>query len=113
MTDLMERGAGSAASRTAPRLKLFQPTRIEMSDTAARAHLLNLSTGGALLHAQDAPRAGSVIRVDCAGRTMTAEVRWVRDRRFGVQFSLPLTPAEVDAAVHAGTAGGTADAAKR
>jgi hypothetical protein len=88
---------GAHRSRAAPRYKLFQPTAMTTPSGTARVHLLNLSTGGALVHAADPPPAGSLLRLQCGTEQRVARVAWSRGRRFGAAFSLPLSEAQVEA----------------
>lgn len=83
--------------RGKPRLKLFQPT--EMRDTGGetrRAHLLDLSATGALVHASDPPAAGGGVQLLLDGAFRAGEVMWADGRRFGLRFRAPLADAQVD-----------------
>lgn len=86
-------------ARAQARQKLFQPTTIVTPAGEARAHLLDLSGTGALLHAATPPMVAARVQVGCAGERRTGRVVWVRGNRFGVVFTVPLTPAEVARAV--------------
>jgi hypothetical protein len=90
---------GEHRMRAAPRFKLFQPTAMTTAAGTARVHLLNLSTGGALVHATEAPTPGSLLRLQCGEEQRVARVAWANGRRFGAAFSLPLTDAQVEALV--------------
>lgn len=82
--------------RAKPRSKLFQPT--ELCDAAGairRAHLLDLSATGALVHATEPPQPGGMIQLTLGGTPRSCHVMWVEDRRFGVRFRTPLTDAQV------------------
>lgn len=86
---------GAHHLRAAPRYKLFQPTNVSVAGLENRAHLLNLSVGGALLYSQDAPAPGTNVRVWCGGDLLSARVVWREDRRFGLAFSTPLAHAKI------------------
>ena len=81
--------------RAAPRFKLFQPAEITTSGRTSRVHLLNLSAGGALIHAAVPPSRGTPVHVRCGGHSRAARVAWVHERRFGVAFANPLATDQV------------------
>lgn len=94
----MQGGRNGAPSRRAtPRLKIFQPAQMVLGDRSVRVHLLDISVGGALVHAAIPPELGSRVTLDCAGIARPATVRWVGGSRFGVAFDRPLNDAEVEA----------------
>lgn len=76
--------------RGSPRYKLFQPTEMSTAGGTARVHLLNLSTGGALVHADVAPRPGALISIKCGADRVSATVAWTAGRKFGVSFDVAL-----------------------
>lgn len=92
---------GARHLRAAPRYKLFQPTEISVAGETRRAHVLNLSAGGALLYAMDPPASGTKVLVLCGGRLLSARVAWREDRRFGLVFLTPLANAEISKVVAA------------
>ena len=68
------------------RHKLFEPASITVSGAPRRAHLLNLSTTGALVHCGDP--------------------LWIDDeKRFGVRFREPVQQSVIDALLRPPTAG--------
>lgn len=81
--------------RAARRHKTFVPTSIQSSRGELRAHILNLSMTGALLHAEPAPGRGQRVIVMLGGRRVAAMVAWVEGARFGVAFAHPLGESEV------------------
>lgn len=70
-----------------------------LGDASVRIHLLDISTGGALVHVAKPPEAGSRVVLDCAGIVRSATVRWVVGSRFGVAFDQSLSEAEVEAVI--------------
>ena len=90
---------GAHHLRTRPRFKLFQPTEMTTATGKARVHLLNLSGGGALVHAAQPPKRGALLRLHCVGEDRAACVAWVAGQRFGVAFAKPLDDAQVSAMV--------------
>lgn len=70
-----------------------------LGERSVRIHLLDISIGGALVHAADPPETGTRITLDCAGIVRAAVVRWVVASRFGVAFDQPLSEAEVEAVI--------------
>lgn len=93
---MIENTTGGRRLRTAPRHKLFQPTEMSWASGATRVHLLNLSTGGALAHAVEAPLAGTSLRIRCGERVLLARVAWARGPKFGVCFATPMTQHQLD-----------------
>lgn len=82
---------GTHHLRATPRYKLFQPTEIVVGAHVARAHLLNLSAGGALIFFRNPPALGTMLGVQCGERTLRARVAWAKTDRFGAAFLSPLT----------------------
>lgn len=77
--------------RDAVRHKLFEPLAVRHGGQSLRAHMLDLSTKGALLHADHPPQVGAAILIDCAGLSASAHIVWVHAKRFGVRFDMPLS----------------------
>jgi hypothetical protein len=83
--------------RETPRLKLFEPTEMSGPNGSIRAHILDLSATGALVHAVRPPSVGDHVQLRIAGASRYSRVMWVEDRKFGVAFRLPLAAADIDA----------------
>ncbi len=81
--------------RGQPRRKIFQPVDLHAAGRALRAHLLDLSASGALVHSTTAPAPGTPLRLTLDGSVRTARVVWREGVRFGIAFALPLGEAEV------------------
>lgn len=84
--------AGNADQRRhTARHKMFGPVTLCVGDVEMRGHFLDLSTSGALAHCETPPVAGSYVEVNAFGVETSGRVVWARGKRFGVQFSQPLT----------------------
>ncbi len=83
----------------AARHKVFLPAELTGADGAVRVHLLNLSSTGALIHAEVPPIPGMTVRMRCGGATWSARVMWTQGKRFGIMNQTPLTPAQTAALV--------------
>ena len=81
--------------RGRPRRKIFLPVDILAAGGALRAHLLNLSASGALVHSVAAPAVGTPVRLTLGGSMRAARVVWQEGVRFGITFALPLHETDV------------------
>lgn len=95
-----------AAARQHPRNKVFQPVTMTTGTTPRRVHLLDLSVGGALAHADLPPEPGTVIRLHAGVSLGCARVAWRRGKRFGVVFTFPLAPTLIERIVTGRVAAG-------
>lgn len=86
---------GADRPRSAPRHKIFLPTQVYLSTGETRAHLINVSSSGALVHATTTPHCEETIQVALCGALIPARVRWVDGRRFGLSFLQPLGDAQI------------------
>ena len=93
------RDKDGAQLRTAPRIKIFQPAEMERGGAPVRVHLLNISTGGALVHAPAVPVVGEEVRLTCGVPLGVARVQWTSATRFGVRFADPIGAARLAAIV--------------
>lgn len=82
---------GSHHLRATPRYKLFKPTELVVGGLKKRVHMLNLSSGGALIHGGDAPAPGTRVRLRCGPDQLSAKVAWTSGSRFGLTFMVPLS----------------------
>ncbi len=89
----------STEPRGGHRHKVFLPAEMTEGDRAGRAHLLNLSMTGALLHADAAPSVGAVVQLTVGATRWPVRVVWSQDKRFGVVHVTPLARAAVEALV--------------
>lgn len=60
-----------------------------------RIHLLDLSSSGALGHADAPPQPGEIVWVVCKGSEILARTAWVRGSRFGLAFDKALPSARL------------------
>ena len=89
-----------AQMRAAPRIKIFQAGEMRRgADAATRVHLLNISTGGALVYADSVPPVGEQVQLACGISLGSARVQWSSGRRFGVAFAHPIGPAQIEAVI--------------
>ena len=88
-----------AQRRHAVRRKMFEPVVLHFDGIAARAHFLDLSCSGALAHSETPPAGGRHISVEAVGLERSGRVMWVKGKRFGIQFSQPLSDADVAALI--------------
>ena len=79
-----------------PRLKVFQPIEMHAGTVPLRAHLLDLSASGALVHSATAPAPGTPVRLTIGGLMRSARVVWQDGVRFGIAFVVPLREVEVE-----------------
>lgn len=79
-----------------PRLKVFQPIEMHAGMVPLRAHLLDLSASGALVHSATAPAPGTPVRLTIGGLMRSARVVWRDGVRFGIAFIVPLREIEVE-----------------
>ena len=84
--------------RSPARHKTFLVTDAVMDGAGRRVHVLNLSTGGALLHCAAAPDRG-LVQVRIGQELRMAQVRWTTPDRLGVSFLSPIAQATISAAI--------------
>ena len=92
VTGLMD---GSHHLRATPRYKLFEPTELTVGALEMRVHMLNLSSGGALIHGAEPPTPGTRVRLRCGPTFLSAKVAWTNGSRFGLTFLVPLNDNQV------------------
>lgn len=78
--------APGAPHDRARRLKAFEPCSIEQGGSAFRAHVLNISHSGALVHAAGTMATGSKIVLVCGSLKIPGRIAWVDGARAGVAF---------------------------
>ncbi|WP_404373036.1 PilZ domain-containing protein [Sphingomonas sp. MMS24-J45] len=78
------------------RRKIFHPVELRIGGGSRRAHLLDLSAGGALAHCRNPPTTGASLVLVIGGALHTASVVWQDGLRFGLAFRFRLDRAEID-----------------
>lgn len=81
--------------RGKPRFKMFQPIRVMCNGAQLRAHLLDLSATGALIHSTALLEPGAAIVVELGSWSRAARVEWRRDDKAGIRFVQGMADAEV------------------
>ncbi|KKW92353.1 MULTISPECIES: PilZ domain-containing protein [Sphingobium] len=94
---MVESTAAAGQRRHDPRHKMFEPVALHFGGMAARAHFLDLSCSGALAHCETPPAAGTFLTVEGQGQEASGRVIWANGKRFGIQFSQPLTQSAMTA----------------
>ncbi|MBZ9647452.1 PilZ domain-containing protein [Sphingobium sp. 3R8] len=105
MTDRGSFTALDMRQRGAARHKLFEPLALRHAGVLRRAHMLDLSVSGALLHAERPPRIGDGVIIEFQDLAAVGHVIWVRAKRFGVRFDVPLPETALRAMLDGGGAG--------
>lgn len=100
MTDhSVSQSDGAAQRRRTARHKLFEPIALSVRGQAIRAHLLDLSSTGALAHSETPPPLNAFVTINASGVTAMGRVMWISSKRFGVQFSEPLSETMMNALI--------------
>ncbi|WP_181814824.1 PilZ domain-containing protein [Sphingomonas aracearum] len=77
--------------RREKRRKVFQPARIGSGSEWLRAHLLDISSAGALVYCEEAQAAPARLLVEAAECDLGhATIVWRRGNRLGIRFERPL-----------------------
>ena len=88
--DLIAEADGPQSARC-PRQVLLRRVVIVHNGNRLTATLRNISDGGAMIEGLWNMPAGSAIRIEfSADRSVTAQVRWSRENRVGIEFHAPL-----------------------
>lgn len=83
--------ADGPQSARAPRQNLLRRVVVVHNGNRLNATLRNISESGAMIEGLWNMSAGSAMRVEfSADRSVTAQVRWSRENRVGVEFHVPL-----------------------
>ncbi|ANI78299.1 PilZ domain-containing protein [Sphingobium sp. EP60837] len=88
--------ANAEQRRHTARHKMFGPVTLRVGSAEMRGHFLDLSSSGALAHCETPPVAGAYIFVSALGMEASGRVMWARGKRFGIQFSQPLSEEAVE-----------------
>ncbi len=88
--DLIAEADGPQCAR-APRQNLLRKVAVVHNGNRLNATLRNISESGAMIEGLWNMPAGSAVRVEfSADKSVTAQVRWSRENRVGVEFHAPL-----------------------
>lgn len=79
--------------RVARRVRVLLSATIESADGERVAHLLNISSTGAKLDADEPPSPDEAVTLVRGGIRAPGRVSWVESHRFGVHFDARLDPA--------------------
>lgn len=90
--------------RAARRVRVLLSATIETADGERIAHLLNISSTGAKLDADEPPAADTAVTLVRGGIRAVGRVSWVEAHRFGIHFDERLDPALI--AEHAASLAG-------
>jgi len=92
----LNKQAGGAERRTAPRTSVSLPVLINASGSQHAAQLRNISRGGALLEGRIVPDRGTRIVLSCGTIETDAIVVWNDAMAFGLRFNAPVNDTVVD-----------------
>ncbi len=87
----------SERDRASARHKIFELVSVIIDGQGTRAHLLNISTTGALVHSAQPPKTGSAIQLVMNGRNYPARAVWSKGARYGIAFRSHLSAPIVEA----------------
>lgn len=84
--------------RASPRHKAFQPVMVRLRQQIVRAHVLDISAHGALLHMPAPPEVGTMLMVSVPDRWEKAgTVKWRSKSRAGIAFLTPFLAEALEA----------------
>ena len=78
--------------RAAPRVRVYLPATLMLTNRSVNCIIENISTGGARLHLADLPRVRSDAFLMCGGLEIFSVVVWVKGHRCGLFFEDELSP---------------------
>ncbi len=88
--DLAAEASGPKAARS-PRQVLLRRVMVVYAGNRLNATVRNISEGGSMVEGLWNIPPGSTIEIEfAAGKSVTAQVRWSRENRSGVEFTMPL-----------------------
>jgi hypothetical protein len=82
-------------ARDGQRLKIFLPVLLRWAGQEERAHLLDLSSSGARMHARIAPSTKEIIEIVWEDRIFAGQCVWSRGSRFGIAFKAPIDKGQI------------------
>ncbi len=85
--------------REPKRSRVFLAAQVDAGAGPVTARIRDISTTGALLESDFAPKGGETLEVTCGPTTLRARVAWADRGWFGIEFFTPLVMGDlVDAA---------------
>jgi hypothetical protein len=78
-------------ARAERRHKVFHTGTCTCLGVTFPIHVLNISSIGALAHADDPPKIGDCVSIKCGIPLGRANISWVEGERFGLRFVIPLS----------------------
>lgn len=72
------------------RYKVFEVVSATVAGAERRAHMINVSLSGALLHMDQSARLGEPVALHWEGRAIAGQIVWASPPRFGLRFQNPL-----------------------
>lgn len=88
-------GESQIGRRSSARARMCLPVKLMFPEKTCACLLENLSSGGARLHVETAPRLGAGAFLQCAQFELFCTVIWTAGPKCGVNFDLPLDHASV------------------
>ncbi|WP_167073110.1 PilZ domain-containing protein [Sphingomonas vulcanisoli] len=88
-------------ARRTRRQKIFQPFILVGPRGERRAHLLDISENGALIHCDPSCDKGALVQIKLPDRSLGAKVAWSASPHFGVIFAQPLSANALSALLQA------------
>ena len=80
----------SVRDRASSRHKVFEPIRLITNQQAHKAHLLNISSTGALVHSATPVQPSDAVELELDDGRHAARVVWCDGSRFGAAFDSAL-----------------------
>lgn len=85
----------TVSKRTPKRSRVFVSAEVDWGAGPVPSHVRDISRSGALVEAEAAPAAGTILRLKCGATTVDGRVAWSERGWFGVEFETPLLASEV------------------
>lgn len=83
-------GESHVGRRNSARARMSLPVKLMFADQTCTCILENMSTGGARLHVERAPRIGAGAFLQCADIELFCTVIWTAGHKCGVNFDIPI-----------------------
>lgn len=76
--------------RAPKRSRVFLSAEVDCGSGPFPAHIRDISRSGALVEGEEAPEAGTAVRLTCGDTVADGRVAWTDRGWFGVEFDTPL-----------------------